>query len=100
MGQISDGAANTILVVEAKREIPWTKPEDIPYAADQPLPALGGWTENHFNALYADGHVVTESLDQHESILRAKITRRGREIIEDGAATPATDPGNPRPVTR
>jgi hypothetical protein len=29
--QVTDGTSNTLAVVEAKRDIPWTKPEDIPY---------------------------------------------------------------------
>lgn len=29
------------LIVEAARPIPWTKPEDLPYATDQPVPSLG-----------------------------------------------------------
>ncbi len=41
--QILDGTSNTLMVVEAKRTIPWTKPEDIPYDADKALPKLGGY---------------------------------------------------------
>src|SRR5205807_9229857 len=33
--QILDGTSNTLMFVEAKRDIPWTKPEDIPYTADK-----------------------------------------------------------------
>jgi hypothetical protein len=29
------------LIVEAAQPVPWTKPEDLPYGADQPLPPLG-----------------------------------------------------------
>ena len=41
---ITDGAANTIMLVEAKRDIPWTKPEDIEIDADasKPVPKFGG----------------------------------------------------------
>ena len=41
MSEIPDGTSNTIMLVEAKRDIPWTKPEDIPYAADV-APGGGG----------------------------------------------------------
>ena len=37
-----DGTSNTILVAEAGRAVPWTKPDDLPYEADRPLPPLGG----------------------------------------------------------
>lgn len=37
-----DGISTTILVVEAGEAVSWTKPADLVYEADQPLPALGG----------------------------------------------------------
>lgn len=37
-----DGAANTILIIEAWQPVPWTKPEDVPFDPDGPLPKLGG----------------------------------------------------------
>jgi hypothetical protein len=37
-----DGTANTILVIEAGEPVPWTKPDDLRYKADEPLPSLGG----------------------------------------------------------
>ncbi|KAA0141494.1 DUF1559 domain-containing protein [Gimesia chilikensis] len=43
--EITDGTANTIAVVEAKRDIPWTKPEDISYDGKK-LPQFGGFSEN------------------------------------------------------
>lgn len=38
----SDGSATMFLVVEAGEAVPWTKPDDLTYEADQPLPSLGG----------------------------------------------------------
>lgn len=39
---ITDGASNTILVAEAAKAVPWTKPEDIVFSPHQPvLPQLG-----------------------------------------------------------
>ncbi|MBN69306.1 MAG: hypothetical protein CME32_08515 [Gimesia sp.] len=43
--EITDGTSNTIAVVEAKRDIPWTKPEDISYDGKK-LPQFGGFFEN------------------------------------------------------
>ena len=37
-----DGTANTILVVEAGEAVPWTKPADLAYDPDGPLPPPGG----------------------------------------------------------
>ena len=36
-----DGVSKTILLIHGGEAVPWTKPEDISYAADQPLPDLG-----------------------------------------------------------
>jgi type II secretory pathway pseudopilin PulG len=81
--QITDGTSNTLLVVEAKRAIPWTKPEDIPYDADKPLPKLGGYYQEGFNAALADGSVrfISQTID--EKVLRALITRAGGEVLGD-----------------
>ena len=57
VAEIRDGLSNTLLLVEAKRDIPWTKPEDIAYAADQPVPALGGWRPDEFLVTLGDGSV-------------------------------------------
>jgi hypothetical protein len=52
------GTSNTLLVIEAANPVPWTKPEDLPYAPDQPLPSLGGFYKDFkFIFLMADGSV-------------------------------------------
>jgi RNA polymerase sigma factor (sigma-70 family) len=55
--RIKDGAANTILIVEAGSPVPWTKPEDVDIAKDKPLPPLGRLFGDGFNAAFADGSV-------------------------------------------
>ncbi len=54
MSGIIDGPANTLLAVEAKRDIPWTKPEDLSYAPDKPLPELGGFDPDGFSTVFVD----------------------------------------------
>jgi uncharacterized protein (TIGR03067 family) len=78
---ITDGTSPTILLVRAKRAVPWTKPEDIAYSAEQPLPALGGYYENGFHAIFVDGSVrfLPSSLD--EPTVRALISRAGGEPV-------------------
>ena len=40
--EIKDGVNLTIMLVEAARPVPWTKPEDLPFDKEKPLPELGG----------------------------------------------------------
>jgi len=78
---IPDGTSNTVLVVEAKRDVPWTKPEDIPFDPEKPLPKLGGFTEGGFHALLADVTVrfIPESMD--ENMRRAAIQRADGQVV-------------------
>lgn len=80
---IMDGTSNTILLVESKREIPWTQPEDIPYDPQKPLPDFGGYYDGEFGIALADGayRFVRKNLD--EKTFRALITRGGGEIVGD-----------------
>ena len=78
---VTDGLSNTIMIVETKKSIPWTKPEDIEYAKNKPVPSMGGFSESGFNAAYADGSVRFLSKTLDESMLRAIITARGDEVI-------------------
>ncbi len=89
---VTDGSSSTILLVEAKRDIPWTKPEDIAYDPNKPVPALGGCVEAGFHAALADisVHFVPSTVD--ENVLRALITKSGGEAVEVPHA-----PSSPRP---
>ena len=78
--QITDGTSNTIMLVEAKRNIPWTKPEDIPVDVG-PLPRLGGWIEGGFNVTLADGSVRTLPNKIEETTLRALFTKASGEPV-------------------
>ncbi|HXY36809.1 MAG TPA: DUF1559 domain-containing protein [Planctomycetaceae bacterium] len=52
--EITDGTTRTLMFVEAKREIPWTKPADIPFDPEKPVPQLGGFVKGRFAAACAD----------------------------------------------
>jgi hypothetical protein len=74
----ADGAANTLMVVEAGEPIPWTKPEDPSFDADGPF---GGPKRELFIGLYADGHTSRISSTLDPKLLRALITWDGKEAV-------------------
>ncbi|TWT90954.1 Regulatory protein BlaR1 [Pseudobythopirellula maris] len=82
--EITGPKSKTFLVVEAKREIPWTKPEDIPYAADKPFPELGGYQTSPIllEAAFADGRVGNIHEAIGEATLRM-LTTKAKEVPAD-----------------
>jgi hypothetical protein len=68
-----DGPSNTILIVEAADPVPWTKPDELVYDPQRPLPKLGGHFAGGFLAALADGSVRMIPLDSSESALRHAI---------------------------
>jgi beta-lactamase regulating signal transducer with metallopeptidase domain len=76
---ITDGTSNTLLVVEAKRDIPWTKPGDIPFDAAGELPKLGEFQQDGFAAAFADGSARFLSKRIDPQLLKALITIKGGE---------------------
>jgi beta-lactamase regulating signal transducer with metallopeptidase domain len=80
--EILDGTSNTLLIVEAKRDIPWTKPEDIPHDAAKPFPKLGGHERLQFLAATADGAVRAFGDNLKDEILHTLATKAGGEIID------------------
>jgi prepilin-type processing-associated H-X9-DG protein len=71
---ITDGTSNTILVAEAADAVPWTKPADLRYGPNQPLPKLGGLFSGGSNVAMADGSVLFLRDRVSEDTLRHAIT--------------------------
>jgi hypothetical protein len=88
LAQITDGVSNTILVVEAQRDIPWTKPDDIPFDLDGQIPPLGGNWPDGFHVLMGDGSVRFVKSQVDPMTLKALITRAGGEAISFQALDP------------
>lgn len=80
---VTDGTSNTIMVVEAKTSIPWTKPEDFEYATNGKLPPFGGYSEEGYNVVFGDGSVRFLSKNIDEKMLRMLLTPRGGEVIQN-----------------
>lgn len=91
IAEITDGTSRTLLLVESKQAVPWTKPEDLMYAADKPLPKLGGWQPGFFIAAMCDGSVHLLASDIQEETLRASITKSGGESTNSPSFQPPTD---------
>jgi prepilin-type processing-associated H-X9-DG protein len=83
IANVTDGTSNTLMFVEAAQAVPWTKPDDLPYDPDKPLPKLGGLFKGGFNAAFCDGSVRFISETIAEKTLRALITPNGGEVIRD-----------------
>jgi hypothetical protein len=82
IAEITDGLSNTLMFVEAKRDIAWTRPEDIPVAADAPLPKLGGHFPDIFIAAMCDGGVRVFPQRIDAKLLRSMMTRNASEPVE------------------
>jgi beta-lactamase regulating signal transducer with metallopeptidase domain len=84
--EIVDGMSRTIMLVDAKRNFPWTKPEDIEIDEDpsKPLPELGGYLQEpwKFVVALADGSVRAIAPTVDEKVLRAYFTVNGHENAE------------------
>jgi hypothetical protein len=66
--------------VEADDRVPWTKPQELTYSPQKPLPALGGHYNGDFLVALADGSVRIVRKTTSETAIRAAITANGGEI--------------------
>jgi hypothetical protein len=81
VAEFTDGTANTLFLVESAGGVPWSKPEDLHYSSDTPLPRIGGIYPDGFTAALADASVRFISIAASEKTLRAAITRNGHDEV-------------------
>ena len=75
LANITDGTSNTLMVVEAKAPVVWSKPDDLqlPKDKDKRLP-VGGAFKAGFLMLMCDGSVRMAPHDIAVATFRASIT--------------------------
>ena len=83
LSKITDGIANTIMLLEASDEaaVTWTKPDDWKYDDQQPLKGLLGLRPGIFLAGFGDGRAITISESIDESVFEAMLTQAGGENL-------------------
>jgi hypothetical protein len=79
---IQDGTSNTLLVAEAGPPVPWTKPADIPYSRNKPLPKLDGPFGNAIHTAWADGGCTALRRDIPEKVFRHLIERADGNVFD------------------
>jgi RNA polymerase sigma factor (sigma-70 family) len=95
-----DGPDRTILTVEADEAVPWTKPDDLPYATDKPLPSLGKGPRGNFLVLMANGSSRFIPAKFDEVLLRRAITRDDKQPLDPnrlGSFDPPPTPSKAKP---
>jgi hypothetical protein len=89
MNQIHDGMFATIMITESANAVPWTKPEDMDYDPDGPLPTLGAQPgKRDCHALYFDNSVRRISVNADPEMLRRLITHRDGKDVQFNLVEP------------
>jgi hypothetical protein len=78
LNEFLDGP-NAIMLVEAKKAVPWTKPDDIPFDDGKMLSKVGGLSKGGFWAVTCDGSVRFIPLTVKEEVLIIWIKRNTGE---------------------
>lgn len=85
---VTDGLSNTILLIEAKRDVPWTKPDDIVFSKDGSMPSLQPFEGDEIFACCYDGAAVSFSSKLDPAELKAWLTMDGGEMVTGTGVTP------------
>ena len=91
IADVTSEASPTLMVVEAADPVPWTKPEDVPYDEDGPLPEFGGHSSDGVYIGLADGSVRFLSRKLAPGTLRALIRRGDAGVIRSEEIGPWQD---------
>lgn len=81
IGNIPDGTSNTIMLIESSNAVPWTKPEDVMYDPQQPLPKFGKLVPEQFLVVMGDGSVRFVKMTVSEKTLRSAIDPADGQVL-------------------
>ena len=93
LADVADGLHSTLMVVEAAEPVPWTKPEDVSYDRDAPLPKLGGQFDDGFYFAFGDGSARFLGRKVAPGTLHALINRGDGEVVTFARLGPWIRPG-------
>lgn len=80
--QLTDGSANTIMVIETATAVPWTKPDEIVYDPKAPLPNWNNQGTGTVSVLMFDGAVRPVRLNGvSDQSWRSAITATGNDVV-------------------
>jgi RNA polymerase sigma factor (sigma-70 family) len=80
--RVTDGMSTTILAVEAGEPVPWSKPQDLTYEENKPLPKLGGQFPTFSYLVLADGSVRHIAKKFDEAMFRRMITCADGQVVD------------------
>jgi hypothetical protein len=80
LADVKDGADRTVLVVEAREPVLWTRPEALVLVPGGPRPSLG-LLRSHFMVVYCNGVVGSHSQTLAAADLAAMLTIAGGEAF-------------------
>ncbi len=79
LNDIRDGSSSTLMLVETKRTVPWTKPEDLPFNDLQDAKLAQPFDGFDLNCLMVDGTVLSLKQPIDWERLGNLITKDGGE---------------------
>ena|SRR5579872_5137533 len=80
--QITDGTSNTGMVFEAGEPVIWSKPADLPFDKNKPLPKLGGMFDGECLVVMGDGSVKHLRKKPDEQQLKYLIMPADGNVID------------------